>query len=104
LQAPRIASLFPGLLPAGPAGSATVSAADFSTLSFNTAIRKAVPAVVSINNLQLINRQSRIRLTPYLTVVGNRPDETSTLGSGVIISPEGHIVTSYHVMFNPELE
>ena len=105
LQAPRIAALFPGLLPAdSAAGSGAATAPDFSTLSFNTAIRKAVPAVVSINNLQLINRPFLVRLTPNITGFGNRPDETSTLGSGVIISPEGYIVTSYHVMFNPELE
>lgn len=104
LQAPRIAGLFPGLLPQDLGTAASNGPTDFSTLSFNAAIRKAVPAVVSINNLQLINRQVRIRLTPYITGVRNLPDETSTLGSGVIISPEGYIVTSYHVMFNPELE
>lgn len=104
LQAPRISALFPGLLPQLPQDAQSRTPPDFSTLSFNTAIRKAVPAVVSINNLQLINRRVRIRLTPYLTGVSNLPDETSTLGSGVIISPDGYIVTSYHVMFNPELE
>lgn len=104
LQAPRISALFPGLLPQLPQDAQSRTPPDFSTLSFNAAIRKAVPAVVSINNLQLINRRVRIRLTPYLTGVSNLPDETSTLGSGVIISPDGYIVTSYHVMFNPELE
>lgn len=104
LQAPRLATQFPWLLPDSGALPAVATAPDFSTLSFNTAIRKAIPAVVSINNLQLINRQVRIRLTPYLTGVSNLPDENSTLGSGIIISPEGYIVTSYHVMFSPELE
>lgn len=104
LQAPRISALFPGLLPQLPQDAQSRTVPDFSSLSFNAAIRKAVPAVVSINNLQLINRRVRIRLTPYLTGVSNLPDETSTLGSGVIISPDGYIVTSYHVMFNPDLE
>lgn len=104
LQAPRISALFPGLLPQLPQDAQSRTPPDFSSLSFNAAIRKAVPAVVSINNLQLINRRVRIRLTPYLTGVSNLPDETSTLGSGVIISPDGYIVTSYHVMFNPDLE
>lgn len=104
LQAPRISALFPGLLPQLPQHAQSRTPPDFSSLSFNAAIRKAVPAVVSINNLQLINRRVRIRLTPYLTGVSNLPDETSTLGSGVIISPDGYIVTSYHVMFNPDLE
>jgi serine protease DegS len=103
LITPHLARFVPGLAPfldRQPVPSSQES----SQLSFSSAIRKAIPAVVSINNLQLVNRRFRIRLTPNITGIGNLFDENTTLGSGVIISPEGHIVTSYHVMFNPDLE
>jgi len=103
LFTPRLANFVPGLAPYIDRQPVTASQ-DFSRLSFNSAIRKAIPAVVSINNLQLVNRRFRIRLSPNITGIGNLSDENTTLGSGVIISPEGHIVTSYHVMFNPDLE
>lgn len=104
LQAPRLGTFIPALVPAQPETLPSQANADFSSLSFNSAVKKASPAVVSINNLQQVNRRIRIQLTPNITGLRNLPDQNNTLGSGVILSPEGYIVTSYHVMFNPDLE
>jgi len=80
-----------------------------ASLSFNAAIRAAAPAVVSINNTQTVE-QDVLRVIPRPPLGPGRPRgnigildtidvESSSLGSGVIISPDGFIVTSYHVVF-----
>ncbi|KFZ36827.1 peptidase [Shewanella mangrovi] len=59
---------------------------DLQRMSFNTAVRKAAPAVVNIYNLGMSQ---------------NRPLNKSKLqglGSGVIMRSEGYIITNYHVV------
>jgi S1-C subfamily serine protease len=67
-------------------------------LTFSSAIKRAVPAVVSINNREVVPR-------PVLTIRGLMAEQTEniSLGSGVIINEDGFIITSYHVMFNPDV-
>jgi S1-C subfamily serine protease len=73
-------------------------AAPPSSLSFSAAIKRAAPAVVSINNQEVVART-------VLTFRGlvNQAIENSSLGSGVILNQDGFIITSYHVMNNPEV-
>lgn len=108
LQAPNLIRLLPALAAYFPQPVQIEAPAGSSMLSFRTAIKKALPAVVSINNLQLVNRQVQMvlkyRNAPIAQRTQNFEDQNNTLGSGVIISPDGYIVTSYHVMFNPALE
>lgn len=62
-------------------------ATDISTLqiSFNQAVRKASPAVVNIYSRQYVeNDRSKL--------------STQGLGSGVIVSEKGYIITNYHVV------
>ena len=80
-----------------------------ATLSFSAPIRAAAPAVVSINYSETVERQvirvyPRAPLSPGLPrgnigVLDTINEENNSLGSGVIISPDGFIVTSYHVVF-----
>ncbi|MBL4820662.1 MAG: trypsin-like peptidase domain-containing protein [Gammaproteobacteria bacterium] len=64
-------------------------------LSFPDAINRAAPAVVSINattvNVESFEQTSTDRINLYL-------GERASLGSGVIISPEGFILTNLHVV------
>ena len=73
---------------------------------FSEAVKKTSPAVVYINTARVVHQQSnhpflRDRLfREFLGSDDNRPQtriETG-LGSGVIVSPQGYILTNYHVI------
>ncbi|WP_341502897.1 outer membrane-stress sensor serine endopeptidase DegS [Gallaecimonas sp. GXIMD4217] len=59
-------------------------------LSFSNAVRRAAPAVVNIYSLSI---QSGTNL--YSRQPNVRPEG---LGSGVIMTPQGHVLTNYHVI------
>jgi len=63
-----------------------------SHLTFANAVQKSAPAVVTIYS-ESFNGQSR-----YST----RPRTTQELGSGVIMSHDGYILTNYHVINNAD--
>lgn len=92
LAVPRLTQHIPALQALLPPPELPAPAAPL-TLSFNAAIKRAAPAVVSINNQEVLART-------VLTFRGlvEQPFENSSLGSGVILNPDGFIVTSYHVM------
>ena len=70
-------------------------AASSEALSFSEAIALAAPAVVAINatnvNVESIERTSEDRMNLYL-------EERASLGSGVIVSEAGFILTNLHVV------
>ena len=108
LLTPRLVERIPALAIWFPPLQSTQSPAVPVRISYNSAIRGAAPAVVSINYSKLVGRDERTRL--FLTPTGLRaatfavPVEDTSLGSGVIIHPEGYIITSYHVVFGEEDE
>ena len=67
--------------------------------SLSAAAQKASPAVVSINTSQSRSRRNSSQDPWSRYFQGNQDDEEpSGLGSGVIVSPEGHILTNNHVI------
>jgi len=68
------------------------------SFSLSSAVEKASPSVVSINVLRRRLRRDS-RLAPNQGVL----DTAFRIGSGVIMSDEGHIVTNYHVIGKADL-
>jgi len=65
---------------------------------YTTLIESVRPSVVSINTTKLTSTPHRVYLTPGLYFQQDETVEEPGLGSGVIVSEEGHIVTNYHVI------
>lgn len=99
-EQPRMVALL-DRLPRAEHGSASAP-----VLSYSEAIRRAAPAVVSINSQQQVVRQIETYdvNNPFRTLYLDIYDDSSSLGSGVIISPDGYIITSYHIFDTPGTE
>jgi serine protease DegS len=97
LQAPRLVELMPGLATYFPQPTASVS----NITSFSYAITRSAPAVVSINFKEDAQRIMQ-RFENY--VFDSVEDDEARLGSGIIVSPDGYIVTSYHVVYSRAVE
>ncbi len=57
-----------------------------------------LPSVVSVNTKTV--RPGRVAWDPFFGLVGQRAQVIPGLGSGAIISKEGHVITNYHVIEN----
>ena len=92
---PRLAEWIPGMdhyLPQDNIGE------DSPQISFADAFSKSAPAVVSINSTSDIGVPLNEPFNPFRNLRRYRRDESTSLGSGVIISPDGYIITSYHII------
>jgi len=84
--------------------AATVSGVPARAASYSDAVRKAVPAVVNI----FTSKEIKTPRHPFLDdplfrrFFGNRleeePQRAASLGSGVIVSSKGYILTNHHVV------
>ncbi len=95
LQLPRLTRLVPRIVPFLQVEP--VSPENAASFSYADAISKAAPAVVSINSTSDVKRNVGGRYLPGLRRPILLEDESTSLGSGVIISPDGYIITSFHI-------
>jgi serine protease DegS len=90
--------------PATPVSVATVSGP--ARVTYADAVQRAAPAVVNIFTARMVTE--RIAPSPFDQLFGDsffprsRQRIERTLGSGVIIDEQGHIVTNHHVIANAE--
>lgn len=107
-----INTLKPGLLPnAARNGVVTLyenlpgNSSTISTASFSTAAQKVMPAVVNIFTTSEIKNPNnafmddpRFRFFFGDQFEDNAPQQASSLGSGVLVSHDGYILTNHHVV------
>ena len=62
---------------------------------FTNLVVRAIPSVVSITTTAVPDREALVR---QFFGLGGGVAEASKMGSGMIVSPEGHIVTNWHVV------
>ena len=86
----------------GSIGALTAGLPDFSAVAQNT-----IPAVTNISSLQVVRRSnSPFANDPFFQYFFGSPDDVygtrrgvqSSLGSGVIVSPDGYVLTNNHVV------
>lgn len=97
-------------LPSMTVDNSPINRSTSGLTSFAPVVKKAAPSVVNIYSTRVLHyRESNPFMNPFLQFFGN-PDEgqreltrrEQVLGSGVIITPDGYILTANHVIANAD--
>jgi|CXWL01.1.fsa_nt_gi Do/DeqQ family serine protease len=91
----------PTLVQAPPAGlAASAGAANAGGSGYALAARRAAPAVVSVTATKLTRRSPHADDPRFRFFFGDGPanQQQVGLGSGVLVSPEGYLLTNHHVV------
>lgn len=93
-------SSLPAVVPVLESSGTTASSAEAGMASFRAAARTASPAVVSINTSKAAEKQAQSNDPWFRFFFGEQgPSQPQTgLGSGVIVSPAGYVLTNNHVI------
>lgn len=91
------------LTPPALAETRVPTSASEISLSFAPLVKEAAPAVVNIYARRVVEAQTPFANDPFFGPLlrefhGSRERVQNSLGSGVILSPEGYIVSNYHVV------
>ncbi|XLZ68419.1 Do family serine endopeptidase [Massilia sp. SR12] len=83
-----------------PSVPPAASAATAAPGSFRAAASSAMPAVVNILTTKAVRKRHPLARDPFFKRFFEREeeDDQNSLGSGVIVSPQGYILTNYHVV------
>jgi serine protease DegS/serine protease DegQ len=95
--------LWPERFGRSPPAPATVGSPAAGPISYRDAVARAAPSVVNLYSTRIVaNPAWRIFSDPLtqrsVQVPTLRPELRQSIGSGVLVSAEGHVLTNYHVI------
>lgn len=105
MQIPRLSEYYSGQTISNAESDLQISSS--IPLTFRSAIAKVMPAVVTINLQQMMaDSEGSPSIDNSLSAIINQQfsslDENNSIGSGVIVSNDGYVITSYHIFFSPD--